>query len=39
MYYMERQIGDYEVSIIGRNQDTMIEMLNSVNINNPTLGI
>lgn len=37
--YMERQVGKYKISIIGRNQNTMIDMLNSVSINNPTLNI
>lgn len=37
--YMERQVGSYKISIIGRNENTMIDMLNSVNINNPPLNI
>lgn len=39
LYYFERQIGDYRVSLIGRDQSTMLEMINSVQIKNPTLNI
>ncbi len=31
-YYIERNVGDYEVTLIGNDEDAMIKMLNSIEI-------
>ena len=38
-YYIEKNIGNYEICIIGRDLPLMLKMINSVQINNPTLNI
>ena len=38
-YYIEKNVGNYEISIFGRDLQLMLEMINSVQINNPTLNI
>ena len=32
VYYMERDVGDYEVTLIGNDEDTMIKMLQSIEL-------
>lgn len=39
LYYIEKNVGKYEIDIIGRDLPLMLEMINSVQINNPTLNI
>ncbi len=38
-YYLEKPMGDYTVSLIGGDTSLMLDMINSVQINNPTLNI
>lgn len=38
-YYLEKHVGQYTVSLIGGDTALMLEMINSVQINNPTLNI
>lgn len=38
-YYLEKKVGDYTVSLIGGDIPLMLDMINSVQINNPTLNI
>ena len=38
-YYLEKKVGDYTVSLIGGDTSLMLDMINSVQINNPTLNI
>ena len=32
VYYIERDVGDYEVTLIGNNEDAMIKMLQSIEL-------
>lgn len=38
-YYIQRNVGDYTVNIIGGDLPLMLKMIKSVQINNPTLNI
>ena len=38
-YYIEKPMGDYTVSLIGGDTSLMLDMINSVEIKNPTLNI